>query len=151
MAMSLKKSLLPGNFISTQTVMLRAASLRQARFDERLPRLQDWDLWLTLSASGRFAFAADVLVHQHLSEDSITMDRAAYFHALSLIIDKHVSEFRRSPAVLASHRFTLAAGAWQTGDCRVAFRHLAVGVRDGRWIAVKTYARRAYNRVARPS
>ena len=42
--------LLAGNFITTQTALVRKECLLEAgMFDEDLPRLQEWELWLRIS------------------------------------------------------------------------------------------------------
>lgn len=137
------EALLPGNFISTQTALIRADQLGgETAFDERLPRLQDWDLWLTLATKGRFAFLPAVLVRQHLSDDSITRDAQAYFDALELILAKHRKSFRRRPDVIAGHQFTLAVSAARARRYQRSLHHLLQGLRVGPATASRTYLSR---------
>lgn len=105
----LRSSLVHGNFISTQTVLARTDALRAVGgFDEGMPRLQDWDLWLTLSERHEFDFIDEVLVTAYETEDSISRDRGAYAPALERVARKHDGLFRRTPVARANLHVSLA-------------------------------------------
>lgn len=103
-----KAQLTESNCISTQTCLMDRDLLRFAQFDSRLPRLQDWDLWLSIIDQARFVHVPRVLVTQHLQHDSITAgDEYRLYAALRLITQKHWRVLARKPLSLA--RFWLAA------------------------------------------
>ena len=56
-------SLLRGNFFTTQSALVRKECFSKVGlFDERLPRLQDWDLWLRISRQYKFKLVRQPLV-----------------------------------------------------------------------------------------
>ncbi len=125
----LRSSLVVGNFISTQTAVVRSDALRAVGgFDERLPRLQDWDLWLTLSERYLFDFLDEVTVTAYETADSITLDRSAYAPALEWIAEKHDRLFRREPAVRANIHMSLAVLAAHERRVRAAARFFGRGL-----------------------
>jgi glycosyltransferase involved in cell wall biosynthesis len=83
-------SLLQGNFVSTQTVLIKKEYLVKAGgFDERLPRFQDWELWLRLAPEYPFKLVDEPLVHVNFTEGSISADFTRIVEAFRLIYNKH--------------------------------------------------------------
>jgi glycosyltransferase involved in cell wall biosynthesis len=86
------------NIVSTQAAVLPRSLLDETKFDTRLPRLQDWDLWLSLTARNvRFQHVPVPLVQVNVQADSITRNSEAYYLALRMILWKHRRQFVRSP------------------------------------------------------
>ena len=103
-----KAQLTKSNCISTQTCLIDRGLLEFAQFDVRLPRLQDWDLWLSILDQATFIHVPRVLVTQHLQSDSITAGgEYRLYVALRLITQKHWRILGRQPLSLA--RLWLAA------------------------------------------
>lgn len=76
------------NFISTQTIFLRADAARVIMFDENLKRFQDWDFCLRFSEYYKIFHLDKVLVIQRLSNDSIT-NKVNYLDSYEAIFKKH--------------------------------------------------------------
>jgi glycosyltransferase involved in cell wall biosynthesis len=103
-----KAQLVKSNCISTQTCVIDRELLKFAQFDVRLPRLQDWDLWLSIIDQATFIHVPRALVTQHLQSDSITLESEYRLYvALRLITEKHWRVLARRPLSLA--RFWLVA------------------------------------------
>ena len=82
--------LLSGNRLGHSTVMVRAEQARAVGgFDDRLPRLQDWDLWLRLAARTRFRCVTKPLVRVHLTRGSISTRTDALAEACELMSAKY--------------------------------------------------------------
>ncbi len=90
-----RRALLWRNIISTQTVLLPRAHFLSFCFDEDLPRLQDWDAWLSMLDETRFIHVNEVLVHARESSDSVSRDPQRYRQALLMIGRKHHGLFVR--------------------------------------------------------
>ena len=74
------KNLLRGNFVTTQTLIVRYGSIEEAGyFDPELRRLQEWDLVIRLANLGEFRFLDEPLV-------MIPCDSPTVFRAMSLHI-----------------------------------------------------------------
>lgn len=81
--------LLRGCFIGQSTAVIRREILnRVGGFDESLPRLQDWDLWIRLAATTRFAFIPLPLARIYHSPGSISTQPDALLHAAKIITSK---------------------------------------------------------------
>lgn len=83
-------SLLKGNFVSTQTVILKKECIEKVGgFDENLPRFQDWELWLRLAPEHPFILIDEPLVNVYFSEKSISADSSLIVEAYRIIYEKH--------------------------------------------------------------
>ena len=108
--------LLEGNFISTSAALVRREAFEASGgFDESLPRLQDWELWIRLAQQHEFVGVDRTLAVVEVQPDSISRDPRAYREALALIVEKHEDLFRTRPRELATlyrdlAHFTLLAG-----------------------------------------
>lgn len=61
-----------GNFISTQTIILKTKIAKELLFDESLLRLQDWDFVLRIAKTYRIFHLDEPLVDVEVQNDSIT-------------------------------------------------------------------------------
>jgi glycosyltransferase involved in cell wall biosynthesis len=106
-------SLLHGNFVTTQTVLIKKSCLEKAGgFDEQLPRFQDWELWLRLAPENPFILIDEPLVHVYFTEDSISADFSRIVEAYRLIYNKHqallsTTDSRDASCFLASYGHNL--------------------------------------------
>ena len=76
------QELLLENLCSTQCILGRAEVFREVRFDEALPRLQDWDLMLRIARRFRVMLDARPLVDVYLQADSISQQPQKLLAAL---------------------------------------------------------------------
>lgn len=115
------RQLLQHNFISTQTAMIDRTVLGEARFDARLTRLQDWDLWLSLVETSKLPikFVEKSYVTLYRQEDSVTNSEENYYRSLAVIVRKHSTLYLRNPYVgakviarLLRHRLGQARKLW---------------------------------------
>lgn len=86
--------LLKGNFVTTQVAVVKKECFENlGGFDERLPRFQDWELWIRISRHYKFFFIDEALSIAYLQKDSISTSVDALETALNLIEGKHAKEF----------------------------------------------------------
>ncbi|MGD1009344.1 MAG: glycosyltransferase family 2 protein [Candidatus Aminicenantales bacterium] len=71
-------------------------------FDESLPALEEWDLWIRLAKACRFRYLPDLLTVSHYTPGSVSADRLLFLRAKRLVLRKHRTEFLRSPRALGS-------------------------------------------------
>ena len=83
------KNLLLGNYITIHSMVKKECFEKVGGFDESLPRLQDWELWIRIAKYYNFVFIDEPLVKVYYMEDSITADKSRYIPALEMIIEKH--------------------------------------------------------------
>ncbi|HUG39951.1 MAG TPA: glycosyltransferase family A protein [Longimicrobiales bacterium] len=88
----LRRLLVRGNRIGHSTVIVRRALLLECGgYDERLPRLQDWDLWLRLAARTGVAHVGRVVARIHRGPVAISADPARLVVAARLLAEKHAA------------------------------------------------------------
>ena len=75
--------------VGTQTLCADSAIFREERFDEQMPRLQDFELLLRISKKYKMYYINEPLVDYFLQEDSISMDPQKLMKAWNIILHKH--------------------------------------------------------------
>jgi glycosyltransferase involved in cell wall biosynthesis len=115
------RELLVKNFVSTQTVLLPKACLDAVGgFDEEMPRLQDWELWIRLSERYPFCLVDEPLVHVFYSDNSISASQENLIRAYRLILQKHGHLFREAGrSYFASLLFSYGHNLCLHGDMRL--------------------------------
>lgn len=109
--------LLKGNFIGAPTALVKKACFARAgMFDERLPHLVDWEMWLRISRCYRFKCVDEPLVVSFFTPDSISANRDALIEARKLILEKHFQDFKRDRRLLASHQYLIGNLLCQSGE-----------------------------------
>lgn len=87
--------LLKGNFVTTQAVLVKKECFQKAgMFDETLPRLQDWELFLRISKFYEFCYIPEALVNSFFTEGSISSKPKALIDAIEIILNKHLKEYK---------------------------------------------------------
>jgi len=122
--------LLKNNFVGTPAAVIRRECFEKAgAFDERLPRLQDWDLFIRVSRFYEFRYIDEPLLISYLTHDSISTKPEALIKALELILDKHLEDFRRHKRSLAHQQYRLANLFYQYGEAARGRDYLLRAVR----------------------
>jgi glycosyltransferase involved in cell wall biosynthesis len=71
-------------------------------FDESLPALEEWELWIRLARICRFMYLPERLTVSHGTPGSLSADRLLFLRARRMVLRKHRTEFLRSPLALVS-------------------------------------------------
>ena len=122
--------LLEGNFIGTPTVLVRRECFDKVGvFDERLPRLQDWELWIRISEYYQFRCLDELLIIAYVVKGSISTNQDAHIKALELIMGKHFEDFSRSRRLLARRLYVLGNLLCQSGEMGAGRDYLLEGVK----------------------
>jgi glycosyltransferase involved in cell wall biosynthesis len=100
--------LLEANFIGTPAAMVKKECFEKAgMFDETLPRLQEWDLWIRISRYYRFKHIDEPLVICYLQPDSISRNINAHIQAKKRILEKYFEEISKKPKILGKHYYEI--------------------------------------------
>lgn len=101
---NIHKELLRGNFIATPTVLLPKEVLSvTGSFNEKMPRLQDWELWLRISLYFPIIWIDEPLVKAFYTEKSISSDSGSLIESYEKIWDMHKKLFIDAGPVYAAH------------------------------------------------
>jgi glycosyltransferase involved in cell wall biosynthesis len=120
-----RRALLRGNAIDTSSVLMRRSVFDDVGgFDESLPRLQDWDLWLRLASVTRFGYVPEVLACGHFTSGSISSSSDALVSACRQLAAKLELQPDIPRAELGDWYYTLghtlmAGGALRQGRQRL--------------------------------
>lgn len=110
------KTLLNGNFVTTQAAIVKKECFKKAgMFDERLPRLQDWELWIRISKYYNFECIDEPLVQSYYQSVSISSNQDALITALMMILEKHSIDFNENKKVIAPYYFTIGSNLYFNG------------------------------------
>lgn len=127
---------------STVAVVADAGVVRlEGGFDERLPRLQDFDLWVRLLRRTGATFVDEPLVRTRREPGGISGDREALVTALTILEKKYgamdgISSVRRSALFHLLGMKWMMAGRWSRG-LRIFLRALRIDPRRlSGWIAL---------------
>jgi glycosyltransferase involved in cell wall biosynthesis len=110
------KHLLFGNFVTIHVLIRKQCLERVGMFDEKLPRLQDWDLWLRLSKKYKFFYLNEPLATVFKTADAISEQSACLAAGLEIIINKFLKEFSAYPNLLAKYYYSLGRGFYKNGQ-----------------------------------
>ena len=97
-----RELLLHVNFVGTPTAVVRKKALEKVGgFDERFPRLQDWDLFLRLAKHYKFKFIEKPLLTAYDIPGNISSNVDSLIKALKLLIGKHYEEIRKDRKIIS--------------------------------------------------
>jgi glycosyltransferase involved in cell wall biosynthesis len=100
---NLYRNLLYENIIGTPTALIQKKHLQKIRgFDESLPRLQDWDLFIRLSRITNFHLINSVECNAYLQDNSISKDSAKLIRAIEVFENKYLDVFEKYDKLLIS-------------------------------------------------
>ncbi len=117
--------LLWGNFITNQAAMVRKECFeRVGGYDESLPGMHEWDLWLRMATRYEFAYIAEPLVQTYFTQDSITAHSEWRLQGREIIFGKHREEFKKYPDIFALHTYTIGNARALRGDMTQARKYL---------------------------
>jgi len=92
--------LLLENLCSTQCIFAKAEVFHVVRFDEGLPRLQDWDVMLRIARRFRICLDARPLVDVHLQPDSISQQPRKLLTALRRLYHRYHADICGESALI---------------------------------------------------
>jgi glycosyltransferase involved in cell wall biosynthesis len=91
---NIHRELLKENFVTTQAAVVKRECFQKAGlFDETLPRLQDWDLFLRIAKHFEFRYIPEALVHSFFTQDSISAKPKSLIEAFEIILAKYLEDY----------------------------------------------------------
>jgi len=105
------------NFIGLPSAIIRKECFATSgMFDESLPCLQDWELWIRMSKKYKFKYMNEALVDAYYTDESISINYKKLSAALMHILDKHYDVFRIHIKLLANRYIYLGHVLILAGD-----------------------------------
>jgi glycosyltransferase involved in cell wall biosynthesis len=100
----------------TVTLLVKRGVFAQCGgFDERLPRLQDYELTIRMAKKWDMVFVPEPLVAAHVGDDSVSSSADKYVRATEIILDEHEDIYRadrraRSRLVFRAGKYLVLEG-----------------------------------------
>lgn len=128
---NIQGELLKGNFVTTQATVLKKECFEKAgMFDQRLPRFQDWELFIRISKYYEFKCIDEPLVISYFTPISISSNQRAQVEAYGLILEKHYQDIAKSRKLLARHQYAFGNLLCQNGDLNQGRDYLIKAVKS---------------------
>jgi glycosyltransferase involved in cell wall biosynthesis len=148
--------LLETNFIGMPTAVVRKECFEKVGlFDETLPRLQEWDLWIRISRYYHFKHIDEPLVICYLQPDSISRNINAHIQALKHILNKYFEEMSKKPKILGKHYYEIGTLLCLNGNIQEGKSYFFKAVKTYPFnmkllfsMALSLLGQEAYNKVA---
>lgn len=123
------KDLFLRNPICISSVLVSHSALGDKRFDEKLLRSNDQDLWLKIAGDAKFGYIEDPLVQYRLRESGISNDYRLVFKARKRIAENAIERYpfledlrdRKFSSIYLTHGINLSADN-NLKEAREAFR-----------------------------
>ena len=132
--------LLISNCISTQTIVIRKQVTEKVRFDEELPRFQDWDFGLQVLKNRFSVFYIDEpLVDYYMSNDSITKNVEKGIRAYEIIQKKYEEEYKSNKTAKYGLYCRMASFLDKTGNDGTVYMKKAYEVRKNKSMLIRYY------------
>lgn len=113
---NMTKELLKGNFISTQTMLGEKSVFKEIKFDEQLPRYQDWDLVIRVSKKYKISYTDEILVNSYIQSDSITINSHKKVKATEIIYKKYYQDINKDTELKHCFNIRIALSLFENGD-----------------------------------
>lgn len=78
-----------GNYISTQSILVRKKFIEKYYFDVNMPRLQDYELILRMIPKVKLSYTRAVLVDLHIQKDSLQTSNEKLKKAIFILLNKN--------------------------------------------------------------
>lgn len=122
--------ILMGNFIDLSAAIVKKECFSEVGlFDESLPCLQDWELWIRISKRYDFKYLKEPLVNAYYTSDSISINYGKLIVAVEYILNKHFDEFKKYKRALVKRYIYLAHLVYLSGDTGRGRRYLLKALR----------------------
>lgn len=83
-----EKALALGNFMGTPLLLIKRECINNYTFDDKLPRLQDWDFVLNFASKYKISFTNKILANVYIQGDSITKSDTKLKKAIEIMEQK---------------------------------------------------------------
>ena len=116
--------------LGTPTAVIKRECLEIAGiFDERLPREQDWDLWIRISRHYLFKHIDEPLLISYSQTDSITRNMNSLIIARKLILEKYFEEISKKPELLSYHYQSIGTALFLNGEIKAGISYFFKAIR----------------------
>ncbi|MDR7666384.1 glycosyltransferase [Methanosarcina sp. Z-7115] len=127
---NIHNELLKGNFVGTPTVLIKKECFENTKyFDENLPALEDWELWIEISKHYFFKYINKPLLYSYSTANSVNLNQNNMLKAHETILLKHLDDFNKNKKILSDNYFDLGTGLCSNGDFKTGRNYLIKSIK----------------------
>lgn len=131
------KTLLTKSIVSTQCIVAKRECFEDTKFDPQMPRLQDWDIILSLAQKYKVFHVDQPLVNMYVQEESISAHPEKGIIALLRLWEKHGDTLEKNDAIKREWNIYLGNYKLSNGDNPVTEFKNALRIKFSKDIFVK--------------
>jgi len=121
--------LLKGNFVSGLSVIRKICFEKVGLYDENLPNMEDWELYLRISKHFNFRFVDEPLAIAYCTTDSESINYTNNLKSSELILEKHFEYFNKNKELLAINYANLGLYAFLCGEEKKCRKYLKFAIK----------------------
>jgi len=111
------EELLKRNSVGTPAAVVRQTCFEKVgMFDECLPSLEDWELFIRISKYYTFKFIDEPLINAYYSPGGVSANKIAPLNAYKLILEKHIYTLKKNRHSLANMQYSVGNLLCQAGN-----------------------------------
>ena len=107
------EELLRGNFVPIHALIRRSCFEKVGFFDESMPALEDWDMWLRMAEKYEFFYIKEALAVCYSTIDGVSSDWRKIIIARSIVLKKYFRNMVGNKLLLSHHYFRIGK-IWST-------------------------------------
>lgn len=107
------EELLRGNFVPIHALVRRSCFEKVGFFDESMPALEDWDMWLRMAEKYEFFYIREALSVCYSTIDGVSSDWRKIIIARSIVLKKYFRNLAGNKPLLSHHYFRIGK-IWST-------------------------------------
>lgn len=123
--------LFKGGFISTQAIILKKEVAENVKFDDSLPRFQDWDFAIRVAEKYKICFLKESLVDVYEQNDSISHNDEKGVKAVRLLEEKYAKIFQADNQAKRNFEYAKCKILWRAGRYKEAAKLARVILKKG--------------------
>ena len=124
---------------STQTIIAKKNIFPGCLFNEKMPRLQDFDWMIRASRNNIVCFSNHSLVNVYVQKNSISRNSEKFFYALNYLINENRTIEKENPQILLSWMNLLAAEHARNGKSTAQIYKEMLNYSNNRVIYIKYF------------
>lgn len=127
---NIHNELLKGNFVGTPAVLIKKKCFENTKyFDENIPALEDWELWIEISKYYYFKYINVPLLCSYFTPNSVNLNKENLLKASEIILKTHINEYNNNNKILSDFYFGIGVYLCSNNDFKTGRNYLVKSVK----------------------
>lgn len=126
---NIHNQLLKGNFIGTPAVLIKKECFENVKyFDEEIPALEDWELWIGISKYYCFKYINKPLLYSYSTPNSVNLHKKSLIKAIETIIANNLNDYTKNNKILSEYYLGIGVDLCSNNDFKNGRNYLVKSV-----------------------